>query len=173
MRDECHSELYQKHEPYPEVKVMGPNAYYATLLKEDYTGLVSEFTAISQYIYHSFMIETIDKEISKMLQCIAIVEMHHLKILAELITLLGGNPIYYSQNSFWNGTYVDYGCNLLEQLKSDLEAEYEAIYNYRQHIELIKDPYIQTILKRIVEDEEMHVQLFKSMIAKVEQYKIQ
>lgn len=124
-------------------------------------------TAINQYIYHSFVIRHYDRDLAEMLLCIAIVEMHHLDILANLIVLLAGDPTYYTESSFWNGSYVDYGYNLLEQLESDLKSEYEAIANYQKHIMMIHDPYIQNILRRIIVDEEMHVKLFKEAIVRV------
>ncbi len=168
MRDNC--KKYNSDIPYPEIKVLQPNLYYAKLLQEDYAGIVSEFTAINQYIYHSFLIKSIDEEMSETIECIAIEEMHHLKILAELIILLGGKPTFSFQNNVWNSNYVNYGFNLLNQLNSDLQSEYDAIQTYKEHIELIKDPYIEKILQRIILDEETHVKLFKEMISKVESY---
>lgn len=114
-------------------------------------------TAINQYIYHHFVIN--NKEISEMLEKVAIVEMHHLEMLAELIIKLGDNPIYYSQNNYWDGYYVNYGYNIFDQLNSDLDSELKAIQIYQRQIEIIKDPYIQEILQRIVLDEQVHVVL--------------
>ena len=159
--------LYKSDLPYPQIKVMGKNKYYALLLKEDYVGMVSEMTAINQYLYHYFVNNDNYKDIAHMLEQISIVEMTHLEILAKLIILLGEKPIYYSNNSFWNGSYVDYGSNILEQLKSDLESEYKAIDNYNNDILKIDDPYIKDILKRIILDEEIHVELFKEAILKL------
>lgn len=155
---------YKSNLPYPEVKVLGPNQCYALLLKEDYVGLVSEMTAINQYLYHHFEISFFNEEIAKALEEIAIVEMKHLEILAKLIILLGEKPIYYSQNSFWNGSYVFYGDNMLMQLQSDLDSELKAIEIYNKHIGMIGDPFIKKILERIVIDEKIHVNLFIDMI---------
>jgi hypothetical protein len=55
---------------------------------------------------------------------------------------------------------------LEERLKSDLNAEYQAIRRYRDHISRIDDPNIQALLKRIILDEEVHVLLFKEAIQK-------
>ncbi|MDD2505624.1 MAG: manganese catalase family protein [Bacilli bacterium] len=52
---------------------------------------------------------------------------------------------------------------------SDLQAEYDAIENYEKNIDLIDDPYIKNILRRIVLDEEIHVQLFEKAIEKIKQ----
>lgn len=159
--------LYQSDLPYPEIKVLGKNKYYATLLKDDYVGFVSEMTATNQYIYHAFDVKQTNHDLYMMLEGIAISEMHHLDILAQLIILLGEKPVYFAQNSFWNGSYVDYGHNILEQLQSDLKSEYKAIESYRRHIEMIKDPYIQNILERIIKDEEVHINFLKQAINKL------
>lgn len=119
-------------------------------------------TAINQYIYHHFVIN--NKEISEMLEKVAIVEMHHLEMLAELIIKLGDNPIYYSQNNYWDGYYVNYGYNIFDQLNSDLDSELKAIQIYQRQIEIIKDPYIQEILQRIVLDEQVHVVLLLKLL---------
>lgn len=124
-------------------------------------------TAINQYIYHHFVIN--NKEISEMLEKVAIVEMHHLEMLAELIIKLGDNPIYYSQNNYWDGYYVNYGYNIFDQLNSDLDSELKAIQIYQRQIEIIKDPYIQEILQRIVLDEQVHVVLLLETIKSLNQ----
>lgn len=54
---------YADPSPYPEIKVLKPNLYYANLLIDDYAGVISEFTAISQYLYHYFFFKDIDKEL--------------------------------------------------------------------------------------------------------------
>lgn len=156
--------MYKSDLPYPEIKVNAPNRQYALLLRDDYAGLVSEITAINQYLYHYFDNKEQYKEIALKLEKIAIVEMHHMEILAELITLLGEKPVYFSNNTFWNGSFVDYGNNLLDQLYSDLQAELKAIENYNYHIKIIKDPNIKKILERIVIDEKIHVKIFTDLI---------
>ncbi len=158
---------YQSELPYPKIQVIGPNPYYANIIKEDYAGMVSEMTAINQYLYHYFDTKNYDKEVGDTLEQIAIVEMRHLEILAELISLLGEKPIYYTQNSFWSACYVYYGNNLYEQLVNDLNSEYAAIENYNCHINIINDPYIKEILERIIADEEEHIKILKDLINKM------
>lgn len=80
--------------PYPEVRVARPNKEYAYLLLEDYAGMVSELTAVCQYSYHHFVLENENREVADALSCIALVEMHHLEILAETIVMLGVDPRY-------------------------------------------------------------------------------
>ena len=149
-------------DPYPSIQVECPNPEYARLLLDDYAGMVSEMTAINQYLFHHFDMPQELADVAQMLEDVAIVEMHHLEILAELINLLGQPPMYMDgQGLFWNASYVPYltGCPC-EQLKSDIQAEQIAIETYRRHMELIDDRYIKEILARIIMDEELHLHLF-------------
>jgi bacterioferritin len=157
-------EKYASPAPYPEVRVLRPNSYYATLLMDDYAGIVSEFSAISQYLYHYFSLKDIAAELGELLENVAVTEMLHMEILAGTIKLLGGNPVirgsFSTGGNYWNGSFIYYGNMLCEQLRADLNAEYQAIRNYRYHISLINDPYVQAILERIILDETVHAELF-------------
>ncbi|MCC0694770.1 ferritin-like domain-containing protein [Clostridioides sp. ES-S-0048-02] len=161
---------YSSDEPYPEIKVLGPNKYYAELLMDDYSGVASEFTSVTQYLYHDFDLDENYRELSEMWINISITEMLHMEILAKTIRLLGGNPIYRGSTSscgaYWNGGFVFYGDSICSRLKSDLNLEYVAIENYYKDISIIEDPYIKAILNRIILDEKVHVGLFKKAIEK-------
>lgn len=161
---------YADPSPYPKIKVLQPNLQYAELLMDDYAGMVSEFTAISQYLYHHYYFKEIDKELGELLEGISITEMLHMEMLAETIKLLGGKPVIRGSDStcgnYWNGSYVHYGSQLCEQLKADIDAEYQAIANYQKHISLILDGHVQTILQRIILDEIAHVHYFNQALLK-------
>ncbi|MDD2212864.1 MAG: manganese catalase family protein [Clostridia bacterium] len=163
-------EKYADPSPYPEVKVLGPNLYYAELLMDDYAGVTSEFTAINQYLYHYFFFEDIDEELGELLENVAINEMLHMEILAETIKKLGGNPVirgsYSTNGNYWHGGFIYYGTQLCERLKANIEAEYKAIENYQKHICLIADPNVQAILQRIILDEKVHIKLFNQALRK-------
>jgi len=157
--------------PYPEVRVVEPNPKYAQLLLEDYAGAVSELTAICQYSYHHFVLEDENREVSELLNCISLVEMHHLEILAETIYQLGVDPRYRiieknNTEKYWDSSFVYYGTALCDQLTADLAGEWAAIANYRKHQNMIKDPYVKRILERIILDEMHHIVLFNQVIEK-------
>ena len=153
--------------PYPEPKVVAPNAFYAQLLLEDYAGMVSEETAIHQYLFHHYYFED---ELSEMVECISIVEMKHQDLLAETIQLLGVAPEYRTLSNnfptYWNASYVYYGTDVCDRLAADIAAEQEAICTYRQHQEIIMDPHIRELLERIIMHEEHHLKLFKQAISR-------
>lgn len=162
---------YSDPSPYPEVKVISPNLHHAELLMDDYGGIASEFTAISQYLYHYFFLKQIDKELGDLLENVAINEMLHMEILAATIKELGGNPVIRGSRSsivenYWSGKYIYYGTSLCEQLKADIDAEYKAIAGYQNHIHIIRDPHVQVILQRIILDEKVHISLFSQALQK-------
>lgn len=163
-------EKYSDPSPYPEVKVTRPNPYYSCLLMDDYAGVISEFTAISQYLYHHSFFKDIDKDLGELLENVAITEMLHMEMLADTIKELGGDPkirgSFSTFNNFWNGSFIIYGKTLCGRLKTDIDSEHNAIHEYQKHIRLIKDPYIQAILERIILDEKVHIRLFNEALLK-------
>ncbi|MDA8234386.1 MAG: manganese catalase family protein [Clostridia bacterium] len=152
--------------PYPLVKVLAENPFYANLLLEDYGGLVSEFTAIAQYSYNHFV--TDEEEVGELMECVSITEMHHLELLGETIKMLGGDPKYVnSRGKFWNADYVYYGKGAYEILTSAIASEKEAIEQYRRHQQVIVDPHIVNLLERIIKDEIRHIELFIAALRKL------
>lgn len=157
-------------EPYPELRVIRPNRYYASLLLEDYAGSVSEMTAINQYFHHYLMFGEKYYDLAELEECVSIIEMFHLEMLGKLIRMLGVDPQYRTitnnQRVFWNASYVYYGDAICDRLAADIAAEQAAINQYRLHQQLIGDPNIKDILERIILDEEHHLRLFREAARK-------
>ncbi|SFQ94713.1 ferritin-like domain-containing protein [Desulfoscipio geothermicus] len=155
---------------YPEIRVQRPNRYYAELLLEDYAGQVSEMTAINQYFYHHVVFKEKYADLAALEECISIIEMWHLEMLAETILLLGVDPrirtLTGNQTVYWNANYVYYGNSVCDRLAADIAAEKSAIVQYRKHRDLINDPYIDAILERIIMDEQHHLRLFTEAMDK-------
>ena len=156
-----HYTEYHAALPYPEVQVESENIRYVQLLQDDYSGLTSEFTAISQYTYHQLILENTNNEIAAIFKGIALVETKHLELLGRAIIKLGGNPVFRSTYSntgrYWYGSYVNYSNTIKKILHDNINAERVSISTYYKHIEVIHDSYIQELLKRIVMDEELHL----------------
>ena len=157
------------NKPYPKIQVSNPNLYYAQLLLNDYAGINSELTSITEYIFQDFNFFNTYPEISKYLNTIAKVEMKHLSILGKLIKLLGLNPEFRFSNkpditTYWNSTYINYDTYIPSMLKDDITLEKIAIKNYQKDIEIIKDKYITKILERIIEDEKLHIKCFEYLL---------
>lgn len=166
MRD-ANDMVFSINKPYPPIVVNHPNVRYVNLILPNYSGMVSEYTAISQYIYHGFRLLEDYPKVSKTIEGISRVEMHHLDILAKLIIKLGGDPKYCvikkDKGYYWDAKFVNYGCTLKEMLEFDIEAEKLAIRNYKKTITQISDENIIKIIERIILDEQFHLKLFKDL----------
>jgi len=154
--------------PYPEIPTLRKNPEVARMLMHAYAGEVSEDTAIHQYLFQSVILESENPEIAKILKNISRVEMHHLDILAHLIKELGVYPIYLDPvtdpHAFWNAKYVCYDTELYYLLKQDIESEKQAILGYNSLIHVIDDEIVKGILKRIVLDERLHLEIFEKLL---------
>jgi len=160
--------IYQSKIPYPKIEVESKNYMYANLIRKSYAGEVSEDTAIHQYYYQSIILKEKYPEVSKVLEKISEVEMYHLGMLGKLIYLLGVKPIYSSPykngiSKYFNSSYVRYNDNLKEILLINIETETQAIYYYNYLIKVIEDKYIVNIIKRIIVDEQIHLQIFNNL----------
>ena len=159
------------NKPYPKIEVEEENIVYANILLEDYAGVVSELSAIHQYIYQKFEKFNEKEEFAKTLSSIAMVEMKHLELLGETIKLLGVDPKFkYADKTnylnYWNSSFVNYNTDIIAMLKDDIKIEEEAIQSYKCHIRIIDDKYVKQLLYRIVEDEEKHIECFKTLLYK-------
>lgn len=153
---------------YPRIEVTEKNLKYANLLLNDFAGPFSEMTAINQYFYQHLIVDKEHKDIAEALECISMVEMHHLEMLGEIIVLLGGNPLPRIENGrnsrYWIGCDISPTQNIKKFLIENIKAEEGAIKAYKRRIAQIKDPKIVTILERIIMDEEHHLGIFQKFL---------
>ena len=158
--------------PYPPVKVRNENLTYANLLSIDYCGAVSEMTAITQYINHENRLAASRCPMAKALLGMAISEMMHLQKLSQMIVLLGGKVDYTAKFrngdwKIWTPEYIKSPEQARQMLQADLDAERATIDQYRMHINMIADNYINDVLERIIKDEEYHVMMLQFLLKEV------
>lgn len=155
--------------PYPAIQVEGKNSAYAGLLSNDYCGAVSELTAITQYINNENRLSAEKCPLAKVLLGIAMAEMMHLQKVGELIALLGGNidfaaALQNGRRKLWTPEYLTLPEQPRQMLMADIEAEKAAIRQYRMHIKMIKDKCVNAVLERIIQDEEYHIVLLRTLM---------
>lgn len=155
--------------PYPVTQVREKNQAYANLLSIDYCGSVSELSAITQYINNENRLSCEKCPMAKTILGIAMAEMIHLQKLGELIFLLGGSIDFTAKQQngrrrMWTPEYLTISENVRKMLLADIEAEKTAIHQYRMHIKMIKDDFVNAVLERIILDEEYHIMMFQIMI---------
>lgn len=155
-------------EPYPPIVVAGKNRLYAGLMHMNMCAAHSELTALMQYLYQSWVMNANHAEAAQDLQRIAMVEMHHLNIIAQLVQQLGGDPVYAvsfrRRRRVWDGTMVSPCKNFFHMMQNNLLAEQETIDRYRRQAAMVQDASLAAVLLRIVEDEKVHVKIFRSYL---------
>lgn len=156
---------YKANLPYPKIEVTNKNVFLARELFSNYAGDISEDTAIHNYIYQSLIIK--NDNIKNILKQIAIVEMHHLEILGKLIIKLGLTPMFLSisnnQTKWFSGEYITYEKDIQKILLNNIKNEELAIQNYEKIIMKTDDNKVKIILKRIILDEKLHIEIFKHL----------
>lgn len=155
--------------PYPPIQVQERNPAYANLLSMDYCGSVSEMTALVQYINNESRLSCDNCSVAKSLLGIAMAEMMHLQKLGELILLLGGNLDFVvrphnGRPVMWTPECLKMPEHLQAMLLTDVEGEYAAINQYKMHIKMIKDSYVNAVLERIIKDEEYHIMILQVLV---------
>lgn len=162
--------------PHPALQVGAPNRYYAQLLSQDIAYTKGEMSAIYQYLYQQWRTNEQYPEFAGTLLRIAKVEMEHLEMLGKLIVLLGGDPRCQTQLgnrfTFWNGNMVFYGRPLSRMLQNDIRSERDARDLYLSQARFVKDEELSAVLARIAADEEVHLALFQSFLARFEAGKL-
>jgi len=137
---------YELKLPYPDVSGE-PEPRTVALLHEDYAGIVSEMTALNQYMYQYLLLTEAGYSFAQTLECIAITEMRHKELLGRAIIRLGGNPTFGTTDAYWCANLVNYVQDPRRMILVNIQGEYAAIYNYRCHIEMIPNTSVQQALK--------------------------
>lgn len=156
--------------PYPPIEVEGRNPRYACMLQQDIASARGEMTAIYQYLYQGWVAQRGDPELAQTLMRIAGVEMHHLRVLGELVVLLGGDPRCSGQNgSFpWNGNLIFYHRDISSFLRYNISLEQSAVNAYTMQSGQIRDPFVSAQLSRFAEDERIHRDIFKGFLSRLQ-----
>ena len=159
--------LYRSTEPYPLPAGLSRNIRYARILQCAYSAGNSELTGIHQYTYHAIAMERESPVLSVALKEIAMVELHHLHLLGQCIMLLGLLPTfgYYqgTRRARWNSGFVQYARGPKGIIDLCVQTELQAIEFYQSAIERISDEQITVLLHRIIEDEQVHINVLEGL----------
>ena len=68
----------------------------------------------------------------------------------------------------WTPEYLTIPEHAGKMILADIEAEKGAINQYRMHMNMIKDPYINAVLARIIKDEEYHIMILQVLLKEVQ-----
>lgn len=155
--------------PYPDISVIEKDLKAATIIAPAYAGMHGELNAILQYLYHYFIFKREgDEQTAQTLMEISVAEMHHFKMLGELFTNLGVDPVYSKMPPFGYNYYtaasVSYSKTPVKMLVDDVSGEILAIKTYERMCKQLKNERVAAIIKRICMDEELHVKALKECL---------
>lgn len=158
---------FQSSEPYPPIDCSIKNSMYARIMLDNMAGNRSEMSAISLYTYNQLITDE-HKEIAEMFHKISIVEMHHLYIFGTLAKQLGADPrLWTSRHNravYWSPGFNQYPKALPQLIEHSLQEERFAVEKYTKQLNVIKDEVIIRNLKRIILDEELHVNILENYL---------
>ncbi len=161
---------YKIDEPYPPVRVDGPNPVYACEMLGNMADVVSEMSGIALYFYVSVVAKPQYDWVSTCFHHIGIVEMHHLDTFADLALLLGADPRLWSGQPgkrWWSPSFICYPREIRALIGESIKSEEAAIRKYSRQANSICDPNIVAILRRIIRDEERHLEIFSEMCRQI------
>ncbi len=168
MSHEDRSCRYDVGEPYPPTICTQKNIRYAQLLRMDFSAPQGKLTAVTQYLYQSWVAQEKAPELAQALREIAHVEMRHLELLGKLIFSLGGTPSYTywsgARNFVWTGAAVRYDSDPVSMIRFDLMAERGAVAGYERRMAAIQDDRVLAVLRRIILDEKLHIQVLEKFL---------
>lgn len=156
-------------QPYPDIIDARNDARTVAILKDLLSGRNGEIAGIMQYFYQSELAKNVEPEIAEILQEIAIVEMGHMELIMEAIIAFGGIPKYEtSKNQAFNSTYINYPTKLKEMLDANIAGEQQGINEYLNAVRMVDNVSLKELLNRIVKDEKLHLNTFKTLRNKVQ-----
>nr|WP_138263622.1 ferritin-like domain-containing protein [[Clostridium] hylemonae] len=143
------------------------NRAYGRMMLDNMGGQNSEMSAVSLYVYNNLLIDE-DARLSGIFHKISIVEMHHLHIFGEIARMMGENPRLWTyrgnQMTYWSPSYNNYPIEIRPLLTNALNGERKTVQKYEEQCRRIKDIHIVECLKRIIQDEEIHIHIFESLL---------
>lgn len=153
------------HIPYPAVHAEGPNMQYARIMLDNIGGGNSEMSSVSLYMYNSLVAP--EPAVAAVFREIQTVEQRHLEIFNQLAIQLGENPRLWTQRGrrkvYWTPGYNVYSRNLPVILTDAIESEQAAIRKYEYQAGMILDRNIVENLRRIIQDEKRHAEIFQEL----------
>jgi len=113
-----------------------------------------EYRATLQYICHRISAQGKNNMMAEAFKTAALDEMAHILYFSDMITKLGGDPIFTD----WE---IDKSTDLKTMLQKDVQLEKEAIKRYSDQLDKLKVyPELHSIIEGVLSDEEDHRDTF-------------
>jgi bacterioferritin len=133
--------------------------------------LCAELTAVNQYFIHARMCQNWRyMRLAEFIRKEAVEEMKHAQKVIDRILYFEGAP------NMQKYMKINVGHGVAEQLKFDLELEYQAVARLNKGIEIVRaqgDNGTRALLEEILTDEEEHVDWLEAQLYQVKEMGIE
>ena len=160
--------------PYPAVRVEAKNPAYARVMLGNIGDQSSEMSSYALYLYNQ-TITRAEPELTEAFRVVAEVERKHLELLSDAAFQLGADPRLWAVTGnvaqpmrYWSPGLLSYTANTRAMLQNALALERATIAKYERQTQEIRDDGILLLLRRILLDESMHVEIFRSLLAELD-----
>jgi len=158
--------------PYPAVRVEAKNPAYARIMLGNIGDQNSETTSFALYLYNQVITSTsADQGLTIAFQAVAEAERKHLELLSQAAFQLGADPRMWAVTGnvaqpmrYWSPGLLTYTANTRAMLQNALALERATIAKYERQTQEIRDDGILLLLRRILLDESMHVEIFRVLL---------
>ena len=144
------------------------NKEVADILSYLYASNKGFLTMIHQYLYETIVVS--DEEMRSVLKELLLTELNHFEILGKFIIELGSIPVFatkeFGSEIYWNSDFIYYDRDIDTIMDINLEWTQMMIYNLQMSLTTIEDMYIKEMLKRFLEDEYLHLEIFTKLSQK-------
>ena len=154
--------------PYPNINHLDRNSKYGEMILSDIGGLHSKMNLISLYFYNSIIFKD-NHELSQIMEGILKIKLIHLKILSQMTFLLGVDPrLWNIQNDtfeYWSPGYNIYPKHIHSAIENIILQEENTISILYHQTNIIKEPIISNMLKRMILDDQLHVEILQNYLS--------
>lgn len=153
--------------PYPEVVALAMPQSTLPLLQTLLFGREGIFVSFSDLMYAELVAEGIAPELSELLDAMAMVDLAHLRMLAHVVLLGGGQPIPQKNSSVRgrrNTSFFQKTASFSEIL-GELLMRKQRLQNTLSHAtSACRDTAVQKLLSRISADVAVHIDLLDILL---------
>ncbi|MBQ7822262.1 MAG: hypothetical protein IJ391_08280 [Clostridia bacterium] len=151
--------------PYPDVNSADLNRYDTQMIR---TLLARKLRTINEYITQSVVLAHDYGALADIIDCIAVIETRHFKLLGRLLLLSGESVGVQSLAQSFNGRSARNQNGRVNKLplafiNANLESERASASDYRLVLSQVHDASAKALLERILADEEHHADIFANL----------
>ena len=157
--------------PYPAIRVEAKNPAYARMMLSNIGEQSSEMSSYALYLYN-YTITVSEPEISESFRAVMDAERKHLELFCNAAFQLGADPRLWAVTGnaaqpmrYWSPAQLTYTANTKALLQNALALERATIAKYERQTQEIRDDGLLFLLRRILLDESMHVEIFRALLA--------